>query len=164
MKRRRDLFFNANGDGPKSIALTTLAAKHYNGQALCTDALLTVLAGIQGEIDRTNGILVIPNPVDHTENLGRHWNDRSYAQFKRFIRQFTEEMIELLEMRGWDRIAEALESLFGERARGAVESYAKKIEAQRRSSRLGYAAGRVILTPSSTSATTVVPKNEFYGQ
>ncbi len=164
MKRRRDLFFAGNGNAPKSIALTTLAAKHYDGEVLCTDALLTVLAGIQNEIDLTSGILVIPNPVDHAENLGRHWNDRSYAQFKRFIRRFTEEMVELLEMNGWDRIAEALESLFGDRGRGAVEKYARTVEAKRRSSGLGYAAGPVILTPSSTTATSTVPNHEFFGQ
>ena len=164
MKRRRDLFFNGNGDAPKSIALTTLAAKHYHGEPLCTDALLTVLQGIQTEIDRTSGILAIPNPVDRSENLGRHWNPRSYSQFKRFIRQFSDEMHELLEMRGWDGIAEALESLFGDRARGAVEKYAMNVEAKRRSASLGYSAGPVILAPSAAAATRVVPRNEFFGK
>ncbi|TWT60973.1 nucleotidyltransferase domain-containing protein [Rubinisphaera italica] len=163
MKRRRDLFFNGNGDAPKSIALTTLASKHYDGEAMCTDALLTVLSRIQEEIDNTSGVLVIPNPVDQSENLGRHWNDRSYARFKRFISQFLEEMHELLELRGWDKIAEALEELFGDRARGAVEKYAKSVESKRRNSKLGFSAGPVILTPTASTATRMVPRNEFFG-
>jgi len=163
MKRRRDLYFDGNGDAPKSIALTTLAAKHYGGQAVSTDALLGALDGIHAEIQRSPGILVIPNPVDTRENLGRHWNARSYARFTRFTHQFSEEIQELLAMRGWDRITEALESLFGERARVAVENYAKNIEAQRRTSNLGYSTGPVILTPSA-APTHTVPRNEFYGR
>lgn len=163
MKRRRDLFFNGNGDAPKSIALTTLAAEQYDGEAMCTDALLTVLTGIQKEINNTSGVLFIPNPVDRSENLGRHWNDRSYARFKRFISQFLEEMHELLELRGWDRITEALEELFGDRARGAVEKYAKSLEEKRRSSKLGFSAGPVILTPTASTLKRVVPRNEFFG-
>lgn len=164
MKRRRDLYFDGNGDGPKSIALTTLAAKHYGGEPLCTDALLTALAGIQREISSTNGILVIPNPVDPLENLGRHWTDRSYRQFARFIDQFIQEMDALLRLRGWDRIAESLEAMFGDRARPAVEKYAKHLEAKRRSSTLGYTAGPVILTPSAAAASHTVPQNEFFGR
>ena len=163
MKRRRDLFFDGSGDAPKSIALTTLASKHYDGEAMCTDALLTVLTRIQEEINSTSGVLVIPNPVDRSENLGRHWNERSYARFKRFISQFLEEMHELLELRGWEKITEALEELFGDRARGAVEKYAKSLEAKRRSSKLGFSAGPVILTPAASAATRVVPRNEFFG-
>lgn len=163
LKRRRDLFFNDSDQAPKSIALTTLASKHYDGEAMCTDALLTVLTGIQNEINRTSGILVIPNPVDRSENLGRHWNERSYARFKRFISQFLDETYELLELRGWDKITEALEELFGDRARGAVEKYAKSLEAKRRSSNLGYSAGPVILTPAASATTRVVPRNEFFG-
>lgn len=163
MKRRRDLFFNGSGDAPKSIALTTLASKHYDGEAMCTDALLSVLTRIQEEINSTSGVLAIPNPVDRSENLGRHWSERSYARFKRFIGQFLEEMYELLELRGWDKITEALESLFGDRARGAVEKYAKSLEAKRRSSKLGFSAGPVILTPAASTGTRMVPRNEFFG-
>ncbi|WP_168566634.1 nucleotidyltransferase domain-containing protein [Crateriforma spongiae] len=163
MKRRRDLFFDGSEDAPKSIALTTLASKHYDGEAMCTDALLTVLTRIQEEINKASGILVIPNPVDRSENLGRHWNERSYARFKRFISQFLEEMHELLELRGWDKITEALEELFGDRARGAVEKYAKSLEEKRRSSKLGFSAGPVILTPAASTATRMVPRNEFFG-
>ncbi|MCO6042705.1 nucleotidyltransferase [Aeoliella sp. ICT_H6.2] len=163
MKRRRDLYFDGNAAAPKSIALTTLTAKHYGGQALCTDALLGALDGIDAEIQQSAAILAIPNPVDPRENLGRHWNAHSYTRFTRFIRQFSEEMRELFAMRGWDRITEALEALFGERARTAVENYAKNMEARRRSSNLGYSAGPVILTPSA-APTHTVPRNEFYGR
>lgn len=163
MKRRRDLFFAGSTDAPKSIALTTLAAKHYGGEAMCTDALLSVLTEIQGEINRTTGILKIPNPVDHSENLGRHWNERSYARFKRFINQFLEELEELLELRGWEKITEALSELFGDRARGAVEKYAKVLEGKRRSGKLGFSDGPTILLPVTSAPKSVVPGNEFFG-
>ncbi len=130
---------------------------------MCTNALLTLLTRIQEEINSTSGVLVIPNPVDRSENLGRHWNERSYARFKRFISQFLEEMYELLELRGWDKIAEALEELFGDRARGAVEKYVESLEAKRRSSKLGFSVGPVILTPAASATTRVVPRNEFFG-
>jgi hypothetical protein len=165
LKRRRDLFFSRCGDGPKSIALTTLAAKHYGGQAMCTDALIGVLDGIQWEINQSNGILQIPNPVDPSENLGRHWNARSYSKFQSFVKQFCRELRELLAMSGWDRITEALEAMFGERARGAVEKYAMSLEIKRRSRSLGYTAGPTILAPSAAPALTrVVPRNEFFGR
>lgn len=163
MKRRRDLYFKGSPDAPKSIALTTLTAKHYGGEALCTDALLQVLHGIEAEIQSTNGILVIPNPVDPSENLGRHWNEVSYQRFKRFIRLFIEELNELMEMSGWDRITEALEEMFGNRARSAVAKYAAALEERRRESKLGYRRGPVILAPAAAPISHTVRQNEFYG-
>ncbi len=164
MKRRRDLFFAGDDDAPKSIALTTLTTNHYGGEALCTDALLAVLDGIQREIDRTDGILRIPNPVDPSENLGRHWTQHSYPLFKKFIRQFQAEMDELMSLTGWDRITEALEHLFGERARNAVDSYAKSLDEKRRSGGLTYGAGATILTPATSGKVHTVPRNEFFGK
>lgn len=164
MKRRRDLFFAGDDDAPKSIALTTLTTNHYGGEALCTNALLGVLDGIQREIERTNGILVIPNPVDPSENLGRHWNQKSYQLFKKFVQQFQAEMDELMALTGWARITDALENLFGERARSAVDSYAKSLEEKRRSRGLTYGAGATILTTGTSGKVHKVPRNEFFGQ
>jgi hypothetical protein len=157
------LYFKGSADAPKSIALTTLAAKHYGGEPLCTDALLAVLYGIRMEVESTQGILVIPNPVDPTENLGRHWNEVSYRKFKRFIQQFISEMCELLETSGWDRITKTLEEMFGDRGRRAVEKYAESLEEQRRANRLGYHRGPSILAPAAVTASTPVRRHEFYG-
>jgi hypothetical protein len=162
-KRRRDLYFKGSDAAPKSIALTTLAGKHYGGEPLCTDALLAVLYGIQTEIDNSRGILVVPNPVDPTENLGRHWNEVSYLKFKRFIRQFINEMCELLEISGWERITKMLEEMFGDRGRQAVKKYAENFEEQRRANGLGYRRGPSILAPAIVTTSTPVRRHEFYG-
>lgn len=124
---------------------------------------MSVLYGIQSEIENARGILVIPNPVDPTENLGRHWNEVSYSKFKRFIRQFINELTELLQMSGWDRITEALEEMFGDRGRRAVEKYAENLEQRRRANRLGYSRGPAILTPAIVTPAVPVRRHEFYG-
>lgn len=164
IKRRRDLFFDGSPDAPKSIALTTLAANHYDGQSDCTDALIAALGGIRAEIDSAPGILSIPNPVDRSENLARHWTPSSYGKFIRFVDRFIDEMHALLEMQGWDRIRESLEGMFGDRAGTAVEKYAKRVDTARRQGKLGYGAGSALLTPATAPTRHVVPRNEFYGR
>lgn len=164
MKRRRDLFFTDSDTAPKSIALTTMTANHYQGEPLCTDSLHTVLKGIQHQIRSTSGILEIPNPVQPDENLGRHWNTYSYDLFKRFVDQFLEEMMNLSTLEGWDTITEALELMFGDRAKIAVENYGRKLDLQRRDNRLPFSRGPLILTPSANSTKgRVVRSNEFFG-
>jgi hypothetical protein len=164
MKRRRDLFFAGSDNAPKSIALTTLTAEHYQGEPLCTDSLQTVLKGIQDQIRSTRGILTIPNPVQQNENLSRHWNVRSYALFKLFVDQFLNELTSLSKLTGWDRITEALDLMFGDRAKVAVENYGRNLDLQRRGNQLPVSRGPLILTPSVIPTTgRVVRNNEFFG-
>ena len=164
LKRRRDVYFRGDDDAPKSIALTTLAGNHYRGEQLCTDALIGMLGRLKGQLEATRGILVVPNPVDPTENLGRHWNMSSYRKFVRFIDTFLQEMTQLLTTRGWDAIQELLEELFGDRARVAVEKYAKRLEEKRRGGGLGFSRGPAVISAlPSVASQRKVPPNEFFG-
>ena len=95
LKRHRDVRFDGAPDNaPRSIVLTTLAAKHYQGQESVGEALLGILAGIQAEIGREDGLLVVPNPVNEAENFAEAWQDNepAYRQFVEYVEQFAQDL------------------------------------------------------------------------
>ncbi|MEW4564205.1 nucleotidyltransferase [Bremerella sp. JC770] len=162
-KRRRDIYFDGRDDAPKSIALTTLLANCYRGEELCTDGLIGALGRILQEIRQTPGILYVPNPVDPSENLGRHWNEQSFRRFVRFVEQFHEEMIELLSTNGIDTINALLTEMFGGKASQALTKYAEAMQASRRAGTIGFASATASLTTAQTNEVPRIPRNEFFG-
>jgi hypothetical protein len=129
LKRHRDVRFEGNPENAaRSIVLTTLAAKYYRGQESVGEALLGILLGVQGEIARTAGILVVPNPVNEEENFADAWqnNEQAYREFVAYIDRFAEDLRALFTAPEAvsDRFYQKTESLFGENvARKAIETY-----------------------------------------
>lgn len=131
MKRHRDVRFDGNPDSaPRSIVLTTLAAKHYNGQESVGEALLWILHGIMLEIQEADGApLVVPNPVNPAENFADAWEGdlEAYEEFVKYIEQFAIDLRELVKAPLGEEFRQRGGRLFGlEVAKKAVETYNRK--------------------------------------
>ena len=161
LKRRRDVFFNGDQDAARSIVLTTLAARSYAGERTEIEALAAALDGMVFEISANPGILVVSNPTLPAENFGDGWDANSYAQFKRFVRSFRDEVIGLRTLSGPDLTLE-LSRMFGERpATRAVERWGEHLRRQREAKRLHVSS--IGLVTAAGRGTQPVPPHNFYG-
>lgn len=127
MKRHRDVRFDGDPDNaPRSIVLTTLAAKCYGGQLSVGEALVSILGGILSEIHTTDGPLVVPNPVNEEENFAESWadNPKAYDEFVEYIEQLARDLDTLVKTPVGDQFSERSGRLFGiDVAKKAVEVY-----------------------------------------
>lgn len=127
MKRHRDVRFDGRPeDAPRSIVLTTLAAKHYHGQESVGATLLGALIGIQAEIASADGILQVPNPTNPEENFADAWqgNRKAYDEFVAYVAQFASDLRALFTAPLYEPFSGNLEGLFGTgTARKAMETY-----------------------------------------
>ena len=166
LKRHRDIVFDGSDDAPRSIALTTLAGHHYEGQDLTTDALMGILDNVADYIERTPGAIEIPNPSNNAEKLCESWqNDpEAYDAFVEFIRQFRRRFRSIIGTTGLDRIADRLNDLFGEKVtRKAVASLTERVNQARAENQIHY-GGTLVGISASTPSTRPVPPNTFYGR
>ena len=161
LKRRRDVFFDGDQDAARSIVLTTLAARSYGGERTEIEALAAALDGMAFEISANPGILVVSNPTLPAENFGDGWDAHSYAQFKRFVRSFRDEVSGLRTLSGPDLTLE-LSRMFGERpATQAVERWGEHLRRQREAKRLHVSS--IGLVTAAGRGTQPVPPHNFYG-
>ena len=131
MKRHRDVRFDGNPENaPRSIVLTTLAAKHYDRQESVGEALLWILNGIMLEIEGANGEPIeVLNPVNPAENFADAWEDdvEAFEEFVEYIEQFAFELRELIKAPLEKEFGHRSGRLFGvEVAKKAVETYNRK--------------------------------------
>ena len=162
LKRRRDIFFDGDQHAARSIVLTTLAAHSYRRERTVIEALSAALDGMALAISASPGILVVPNPTLPDENFGDGWDANSYAQFKRFVRSFRDEVANLRELSGTEEISRALSMMFGERpATEAVERSGNELRRDREAKRLY--VGSVGLVNVAGGGTQPVPPHNFYG-
>ncbi|GHF01464.1 hypothetical protein GCM10016455_23020 [Aliiroseovarius zhejiangensis] len=78
LKRHRDLMFSDRPeDKPISILITTLAAHAYNQEERLSDALFSILQGMDRYITRRNGVDWVENPADPEENFADKWEEHS---------------------------------------------------------------------------------------
>ena len=160
-KRHRDVVYADDPASPASIALTTLLGNSYRGEGVCTDALLSALDEVAALIAGTQGILVISNPVDPSENLIRKWTPLTYRRFREFVLNFRERMRHLLTLQGMQAVQAELEALFGEApARASIQELAKKVNDDRSSGRLHVAGPAATL---ASSGKVKVRPNTFHG-
>ena len=74
LKRHRDVFFGEDGEHkPISIILTTLAAHAYDEQTTLPAALLAIVEHMTDYIEYRDGIDIILNPSQPTENFADRW-------------------------------------------------------------------------------------------
>ena len=131
MKRHRDVRFEGDPDNaPRSIVLTTLAAKYYDGQESVGEALLTILRGIIGEIQAADGKpFLVRNPVNTDENFAEAWqeNPEGYDEFVDYIERLTLDLQELIRTPLGEAFRKKGGHLFGiEVAKKAIEVYNEK--------------------------------------
>ena len=100
MKRHRDVRFEGKEkNAPRSIILTTLAARGYSGTTSLTHTLLTALGMMRAEIAAAApGILEVRNPVNADENFGDAWvgNRQAYVEFTEYVTRFETDLLGLI--------------------------------------------------------------------
>jgi hypothetical protein len=167
MKRWRDVAYANDCEvAPISIVLTTLAGRFYRQQTSVNDALMGVLDDIVSALP-VNGRLVVCNPSNEKEDLSERWDKHpeAYEAFVNGVTIFRAWWRKLNEQRGIPQVATFLEQLFGEEvAKGVIAEQAKSIEAARAAGRLAVAGSSGGIVSVSTSNSTPIRHNTFYGE
>lgn len=157
LKRRRDVYFDGDEDAPRSVVLTTLAARHYRNQQSVLAALVDTLELISAEIQRTQGILAVPNPTLPQEDFADAWDVNSYARFVRFVGDFQAELVRLGSSQNMESVAEQLAEMFGEQpTNAAYREYGKRLQARAGAGRL-YVGVAGVSTAASRKAVKPPP-------
>ena len=93
--------------------------------------LVSTLELIGVEIQRTQGILAVPNPTLPQEDFADAWDVDSYARFVRFVRDFRAELVRLGSLQNMENVAEQLAEMFGEKPTDtAYREYGKLLQAR----------------------------------
>lgn len=164
LKRWRDLYYAGHDYPPISIVLTTLSAKHYEGEQSTSAALSNILDKIVAELDLAaarNEQVHIPNPAHPDEDFSERWkeNQEAYDAFDSGIRHLQHSWHALISASG--RIDAMLEALFGEVVKTAVIKQAERVQEQREKKKIGVT--RVGSMASLGSATIPMRSNTNFG-
>ena len=165
LKRHRDILFaNAPDDKPISIIITTLAGHAYNNEPDILAALQNIVTDMPCYIQRNNGVVWIPNPVNPLENFADKWAEHPQREenFYRWMSEVQKDLNTALEQPDIQRAAESLKSRLGEQVidKGLQNFH----EAQSRSAAiLGASASRPLKDATSKGIGTVIvtPRKPF---
>lgn len=117
LKRHRDIMFVSRSDErPISVILTTLGAHAYHGEAKISDALFSMLNGMQNHIGRTpDGHFLIANPSDPTENFADKWrkHPERAAAFFEWLERARHDFAHVAELSNKQLITETLAKSVG---------------------------------------------------
>lgn len=146
LKRHRDLRYNGDEDKPVSVIITTLAAQAYDNEADLVDAMLSVVPGMRSAIERRDGVLWVPNPVNPQENFADKWAEtpRKQRLFFEWLDAIECEHAHLLSDRGFSKVGEYLAESYGRRDTLAVMA---KYAGRRTVSGAGPAKVPVVVVP-----------------
>ncbi|HEY2390392.1 MAG TPA: nucleotidyltransferase [Candidatus Angelobacter sp.] len=167
IKRWRDLYYKNRCDtAPISIVLTTLAAKHYDGDDCINTALAKILNCICDEItiaESKRTRIIICNPANLREDLSERWNNdqAAYEAFVEGIRNFRRQWNLILAKSV--NINPALEGLFGETVKSAVIKQAKRVQEARTKKMLGVKSSGIITGIGAADALPMRP-NTYHGE
>jgi len=161
-KRQRDIVFGDDRGAPSSILITTLSANFYKGETEVASALANVLMRtdecIRSAWPKRISVL---NPTNADEDLCARYSDEQYVAFAKWVVSFSQKLQELLEIRGLDKIASVLKTLFGESVTlQAVKSVMEKLAAAQQSGNLRYRGSGLSI---GTLAAATVPRHNFFG-
>ena len=165
LKRHRDILFaNAPDDKPISIIITTLAGHAYNNEPDILATLQNVVAGMPRYIQRNNGVVWIPNPVNPLENFADKWAEHPQREenFYKWLSEVQKDLNTALRRPDIQRAAESLKSRLGKQVidKGLQDFH----EAQNRSAAiLGASASRPLKETDSKGNRTeiVTPRKPF---
>lgn len=165
MKRRRDIVFKGTGTAPRSIILTTLAGRYYDGEVSLLVALMKVVRAIGAAVDlaRPNRIEV-RNPTDERENFADAWgrDGLGYQAFVDFIHKLEKDLIALSQASGIDHVVGLLEALFGAApVQKAYHSYREEMRTAGESGTLRVHPTRGLV--AGGTAGLVVPRSTHFG-
>jgi hypothetical protein len=164
VKRRRDMVFDGGEDAPRSILLTTLAARVYNGSVGVGGTLAQVVSGIAAELRRSVDRIKITNPVNEGEDFAESLDATRYQRLREFMFAFEREIRALASAQGRD-LRESLREMFGaEPTSTAFERWGNLLNERRASQTLTVTgAGKGALGVVSSVSATRVPKNDYFG-
>lgn len=167
-KRWRDVFYKSNPDmAPISIVLTTLAGRIYQGEQSVLIAMGKILEETANAAQSSQPRLVVLNPSNPDEDLSERWDSKpgAYREFVAGVTEFNAQWKALSQIRGLDKIARALERMFGEEiAKRVVEKQARDIEASRSRNELGIDRTSGIITGLASTSVQRIRPNTFYGE
>ena len=126
-----------------------------------------ILERISSMIRGTSGRLIVLNPSNRDEDLSERWitSPAAYREFTSGIQDLEKKWNALFQLRGIDKVARALEQLFGEEiAKRVVEKQTKDIQAAREQNQLVMKKGYGIVSGVATGAAISIPRNTFYGE
>jgi hypothetical protein len=131
LKRHRDIMFAARSDErPISIIVTTLGAHAYGGEAKISDALFSILNGMDRFIGQTpDGTYVVANPSDPSENFADKWRkhpERAEAFFE-WLERARQDFARAAELSNKQLITENLAKSVG---RGVADRVRKRSAAR----------------------------------
>jgi hypothetical protein len=163
MKRHRDSFFDGNREAARSIVLTTLAAAFYRGQASLSASLDQIVSSILVLVESTQGIIAVPNPTNPAENFADSWTEESYGRFKEYIRDFRQQLDQLMRRPGLDEVGKGLGTLFGSGvATKAMNAFGGLTTVLRDANQLRAIPRTAAITTASTGLS--IPRNNFFGK
>lgn len=112
LKRHRDMMFEKDEINccPISIIITTLAAHAYQGEEDVTDALYSILSGMESYIERNGRQAIVRNPSDPMENFADKWEEypERETSFYSWLRQARADFGRVASMSSSTQITEAL--------------------------------------------------------
>lgn len=165
LKRARDVAYEEEpDDAPRSIVLTTLAGRAFDGSVSLTDALLAVVQGILQATSRTSTALLVTNPVQPAEVLSEQWlrDPTTYARFTLWMRSLASSL-ETMVGASLAASVDAMSGLFGDPAtHAALERQASRAEEARSRGALRVARSDGRLTVGASSA-ALIRGNTFFG-
>lgn len=100
LKRHRDLMFaDTPEDKPISIIITTLAAQAYNNEPNLYDALVNIVNNMECHIRMlSNGVYLVPNPVNPNENFADKWSEDGGRRAKTFYEWINKTKADITHM------------------------------------------------------------------
>lgn len=127
LKRHRDVMYEENEDSkPISVIITTLSARAYRGENTLPEALETILAGMEYQLQEEAPI--VPNPVNPKEDFADKWYDEEYKDdhlemnFRRWLMQAKADFSAILNNNSSEKVADTTSKGLG------VHSIKSKIE------------------------------------
>ena len=118
LKRHRDCMFADNGEHkPISIIITTLAAHAYNEEPTISEALRSILTGMEHHIDYRHGEAWIANPVNPAENFADKWAEEPAKRknFYNWLEQARHDFALYLRDNRFDAFPDVLKKHLGAR-------------------------------------------------
>jgi Second Messenger Oligonucleotide or Dinucleotide Synthetase domain len=168
LKRWRDIRYKNNPRlAPISIVLTTLAAHCYRGEQSVALAMESILRDIAELANTSVPRLVVLNPSNPNEDLSERWSREAgtYNEFVAAMNDLRGQWHALLHTRGIDKVAKALERMFGEElTKQIIEKQARDVEGARARNQLGITRTSGIITGVSGSSVVPIRRNTFYGE
>lgn len=167
VKRWRDLVFKDVKEDwePRSIVLTTLLAKAYQGEETITSTFSSVIKNIKQQVESSLYPLLVINPLDKNECFSEKWQEdpKGYFHFRSKIVMLEGNFTLLQQTNSLAEKKNILSRLFGETVvEKALETIGKNIASPENAHNLRI-TDKGKLTTIALANSIAVPKHTFYG-